>query len=205
MSKGMSNELEAAAQASEIETRMLVTIYAPDQPEPFRFVANDNQELTMPDGKTYISADLKRGDINTSTEGDKEVVSLKLSNKWQGWAAYLANNGTILKGCVCVIEDVFLDHLEEGAVWRFKGKLDKLSMTISDFTCNVVRDTVDYSEQGPTMDYGPTCQFTFGNSRCRSTNPAGPCDQTAATCEALGNLTRYQGHLSVVNEMVIRS
>lgn len=203
MSKQMSETLIAAAQESEIITRMLLTIYTPDN--TYRFVANDNADLTMPDGTVYMAAEIKRGEIETSTDGDKEGVSLELSNRWQEWAAYMANNGKKLKGCVCEIVDVFVDHLEEGPVWRFKGKMDNLSMVMSTFTCNVIRDTVNYSAEGPVMDYGPTCQFTFGDSRCRSTNPNGPCDQTATTCEALGNITRYQGHLSIADQMVMRN
>lgn len=204
MSKDMSPALEAAAQESEIITRMLVTIYAPNLTEPFRFVANDNQDLIMPDGTVYTSAHIERGEIKTSTDGDKEAVSLKMSNKWQRWAAYMANNGKKLKGCRCVIEDVFLDHLDEGSVWRFEGVMDGLSMVLSEFSCKVTRDVVDYEQDGPVMDYGPTCQFTFGDSRCRSTNPNGPCDQTITTCETLGNIERYQGHPSTPMQMVIR-
>jgi hypothetical protein len=207
MSKDMTPALEEAAQESEIMTRMLVTIYAANTAngQPFRFVANDNKDLTMPDGTLYVSTNITRGDIASNTDGDKEQVSLKLTNKWQEWAAYMANNGKALKGCRCVIEDVFLDHLEEGAVWRFEGVMDKLSMVLSDFSCNVTRDIVDYEIDAPNMDYGPTCQLTYGDSRCRATNTNGPCDQTITTCEALGNILRYQGHPSTPMQMVIRS
>lgn len=202
MSKDMSPTLESAAQESEIMTRMLVTIYAPNV--TFRFVANDNVDLTMPDGTIYTSTEIKRGDITTNVDGDKEQVSLELTNRWQEWAGYMANNGKKLKGCKCKIEDVFLDHLAEGSVWRFEGKLDKLSMVLSKFTCNVTRDVIDYSVDAPAIDYGPTCQWTYGDSRCRATNPSGPCDQTMTTCETLGNILRYQGHPSIPLEMVIR-
>lgn len=203
MSKDMTPALEAAAQESEIITRMLVTIYAPDN--VFRFVANDNADLIMPNGTTYIAAEIKRGEIKTSTDGDKEQVGLTLSNKWQEWAGYMANNGKKLKGCKCKIEDVFLDHLEEGSVWRFEGIMDGLSMVLSEFSCKVTRDIVDYDIDSPSVDYGPTCQWTHGDSRCRATNLNGPCDQTVTTCEALGNITRFQGHPSIALEMVIRS
>ena len=202
MSKEMSTTLETAAQSAEILTRMLVTIYAPNQ--TFHFVANDNADLTMPDSTVYMSAQITRGDISTSTDGDKEQVELKLSNKWKEWASFMANNGKALKGCRCVIDDVFLDHLEEGYVWRFEGIMDSLSMTISDVTCKVTRDVVDYEQEGPVMDYGPTCQLTYGDSRCQCTNVNGPCDQTLTTCETLGNITRFQGHPSIPMEMVIR-
>ena len=202
MSKDMSTALEAAAQESEIITRMLVTIYAPDG-QIFRFVANDNADLTMPDGKVYTSADIKRGEIKSSTDGDKEAVPLTLSNKWQEWASYVAEHGKFLKGCKCVIEDVFLDHLEEGSVWRFEGVLDNLSMVVGEFSAKVTRDVVDYEVDAPSTDYGPTCQWTLGDSRCRCT-AEGPCDQTIQRCEELGNILRFQGHPSIPNEMVIR-
>jgi hypothetical protein len=203
MSKDASSIIEAAAQGSEIMSRMLVTIYAPNN-VVFRFVANDDQDLTMPDGTLYSSASITRGDITTNTDGDKEQVSLKLSNNWKEWASYMANNGKSLKGCRCRIEDVFLDNLAEGTVWRFEGILDNLSMIINEFNSNVTRDTVDYDIEAPVMDYGPTCQWTFGDSRCRSTNPNGPCDQTMPTCEALGNILNYQGHPSIPLQMVLR-
>ena len=205
MSKEMSTALEAAAQASEIITRMLVTIYAPNAISPIRFVANDNQDLTMPDGTVFSAASITRGDISSNTEGDKEQVSLTLSNKWEGWAAYLAENGKTLKGCRCIIEDVFMDHLNEGAVWRFDGVLDDLGMTISEFTCKVTRSKVDYDQDGPNIDYGPTCQWAFGSARCKYTGTGGPCDQTLTSCDALGNVLNFQGHPSIPNEMVIRA
>ena len=204
MSKEMSPELEAAAQSSEIITRMLVSVYAIGQEEPFRFVANDNADLTMPNGDVYISAQIERGDINTSVEGDKEQVTLKMSNRWLEWGQYIAQNKKALKGARCVIEDVFLEHLDEGVVWRFEGVINKLKATMSEFNCVVERDTVDYSQDAPAMDFGPTCQYTFGDDRCRSTNHAGPCDQTLNSCDSLGNVTRYGGHPSIPREMVLR-
>ena len=201
MSKELSTVLDTAAQSSEIITRMLVTIYAPTQ--TFRFIANSDTDLVMPDTTLYTAAEITRGDIQSSTDGDKEQVSLTLSNKWQQWASYLAANGKALKGCRCVIDDVFLDHLDEGYVWRFEGVMDSLSMTMSDFTCKVTRDVVDYEQDGPVMDYGPTCQYTFGDSRCQCT-ATGPCDQTLNSCQNLGNVVRFGGHPSIPLEMVIR-
>lgn len=200
MTKKMTATLEGAAQSSELAVRMLVTIFAPNQ-SPFRFVANDNADLTF-GGSVYVSAEIARGDIATNTDGDKEQITLKMSNRSASWASYVANNGPILKGCKCLIEDVFLDHLAQGAVWRFQGIIDKLHITISEFNCSVVRDSVNYDEEAPRMDYGPTCQYVFGDARCRATGT--PCDQTLTSCDAKGNVTRFQGHPSVPRETVIR-
>lgn len=204
MSKDISDVLDQATQESEIMTRMLVTVYAPNN-VTFRFVANDNQDLTMPDGTVYISTEIKRGDIASNTDGDKEQVSLELTNRWQEWAAYMANNGKKLKGCICKIEDVFLDHLEEGSVWRFEGVMDKLSMVLNKFSCNVTRDVVDYDIDAPNVDYGSTCQWTFSDERCKYVGTGGPCDQTITTCELLGNILNYQGHPSTPMQMVLRN
>lgn len=203
MSKQMPEALVTASQGSELIVRMLVTIFAPDQ-SPFRFVANDTDNLTMPNGNIYYAADIKRGDIVTNTEGDKEQIPLTLSNRNQMWAAYIANHGANIKGCRCLIEDVFLNHLDQGTVWRFQGIIDKLHVTISEFNCSIIRDAVNYDEDAPHMDYGPACQFVFKDSRCRYSGPLGPCDQTIASCDERGNVTRFQGHPSVPLETVIR-
>ena len=182
---------------------MLLTIYGANE-VIFRFVANDNQDLVF-EGNTYISAEIKRGEIKTTVEGDKEQVSLTMSNKWREWSAYIANNGKGLKYKRCVIREVYLDHLEEGAVWLFEGILNSLKTTMTEFSCVVERDTVDFTQEGPIMDYGPTCQFIYKNSRCRSTSTLTSCDGTLTACIERNNVTRYGGHPSVPKEMVIRT
>jgi phage-related protein len=201
----MSPELEAATASAEIIPRMLVTIYG-NGTDIFRFVANDNQDLTF-EGNVYRSAEIKRGEIKTTVEGDKEQVPLTLSNRWKEWAAYIANNGKALKYKKCVIQEVYLDHLEEGAVWLFEGILNSLKTTMAEFSCVVERDTVDFSQDAPNMDYGPTCQFVYkgADNRCRATSSLPSCDGTMAACIQRGNVTRYGGHPSVPKQMVIRT
>ena len=203
MSKGISEELETVTASAEIIPRMLVTIYGAND-VVFRFVANDNQDLVF-EGNTYISAEIKRGEIKTTVEGYKEQDSLTMSNKWREWSAYIANNGKGLKYKRCVIREVYLDHLEEGAVWLFEGILNSLKTTMTEFSCVVERDTVDFTQEGPIMDYGPTCQFIYKNSRCRSTSTLTSCDGTLTACIERNNVTRYGGHPSVPKEMVIRT
>jgi len=205
VSKGISPELETVTQSAEIIPRMLLTIYAEDD-LIFRFVANDNVDLVF-EGDAYISADIKRGEIKTSVEGDKEKVSLEMSNRWQEWAAYIANNGKALKGKRCKIQEVYIDHLDQGPVWMFEGVLNSLRMTMSQFNCNVERDTVDFTQEGPVMDYSPTCQFVYKgvDNRCRSTSSLPSCDGTLTACIERDNVTRYGGHPSIPKQMVIRT
>jgi len=203
VSKGLSVELEQVTASAEIIPRMLLTIYGAND-VTFRFVANDNQDLVF-DGQTYISAEIKRGEIKTTVEGDKEQVSLTMSNKWREWSAYIANNGKTLKYRKCVIQEVYLDHLEEGPVWLFEGILNSLKTTMSEFSCTIERDTVDFSQEGPVMDYGPSCQFIYKGNRCRSISTLTSCDQTMTSCIERGNVTRYGGHPSIPKQMVIRT
>lgn len=202
MSKGMSENLENVTASAEITPRMLLTIYGAND-VTFRFVANDNQDLVF-EGNTYLSAEIKRGEIKTTVEGDKEQVSLTMSNRWKEWSAYIANNGKGLKYKKCVIQEVYLDHLEEGAVWLFEGVLNSLKTTMTEFSCTVERDTVDFTQEAPAMDYGPTCQFTYKDSRCRSTSGLQACDGTLTACIERSNVTRYGGHPSIPREMVIK-
>lgn len=205
MSKGMSPEFEAVTASAEIIPRMLLTIYGAND-VTFRFVANDNQDLVF-EGNKYFSADIKRGEIKTTVEGDKEQVSITMSNRWQEWAAYIANNGKGLKYKKCVIQEVYLDHLEEGPVWLFEGILNSIKTTMAEFSCVVERDTVDFAQEGPTIDYGPTCQLIYkgADNRCRSTSPLTSCDGTMAACIERNNVTRFDGHPSTAEQMVIRT
>lgn len=201
----MSVELEQHVSEPEIIPRMLLTIYG-DNDVVFRFVANDNQDLVF-EGNTYISAEIKRGEIKTTLEGDKEQVSLTMSNRWKEWSAYIANNGKGLKYKKCVIQEVYIDHLEEGAVWLFEGILNSLKTTMSEFSCVVERDTVDFTQESPNMDYGPTCQYVYkgADNRCRATSVLTSCDGTLTACIERNNVTRYGGHPSIPREMVVRS
>ena len=205
MSKGITPALETAVALPEIIPRMLLTVYGADD-NIFRFVANDNQDLVF-EGNTYLSAEIKRGEIKTTVEGDKEQVSLVMSNKWKEWSAYIANNGKALKYKRCIIQEVYLDHLEEGAVWLFEGILNTLKTTMVEFSCVVERDTVDFTQESPNMDYGPTCQFIYkgADNRCRSASSLTSCDGTLTACIERANVTRYGGHPSIPREMVIRS
>jgi len=201
MSKGMSTALENAVSLPEIIPRMLLTIYSDN--DVFRFVANDNKDITFEE-HLYRSADIKRGEIKTTVEGDKEQISLTMSNRWKEWSAYVANNGKGLKYKKCVIQEIYLDHLEEGAVWLFEGILNNLKTTMTEFSCTVERDMVDFAQDGPNMDYGPTCQFVYKDNRCRSTNGLLSCDGTITACIERNNVTRYGGHPSIPKEMVVR-
>lgn len=201
MSKGASTVLQTVMQSSEIRKRTILAVYG--LTETFYLVANDNADLTY-NGNVYLSADITIGDVKTSASGDKEQVSLKLSNKWLSWAAYVASNIKNLKGQTIVIQEVYIDYPAESPVWMFEGVINSPHMTVSEFSCTIQRDTVDFSQYGPIWDYGPTCQYVYKDSQCQCTSSLATCDYTVANCTARGNITRFQGHPSIAMDMVIR-
>lgn len=202
MSKGMSENLESLAKASQINSRILVTIIT--DANTFYLVANDNESLIY-NGNTYSPAEIKIGDMQTSSAGDKEGLTLELSNKWLGWASYVRDNAKNLKGKKCIIKEVFKDNLADGAVWLFEGKLNKIKMTVSTFSASVERDTIDFSQPALTFDYGPTCQYVYKDTRCRATSALTACGHVLPDCIARNNVARFGGKPSIANETIIRS
>lgn len=205
MGKGLEKSapalLEAGA-AKEISVRTLVSIYLDD--EVLRFVGNDTEDLVF-EGNLYKAASIDRGEIKTSTDGETESVTLTMSNKWLEWAQYFAARGNKCNNRRCVIEEVFTDLLEEGAVWQFEGILNSPKMSASQFEIEVVRHLGDYSAESPNMTYDPNCQYRmFKDARCGYTGAETTCDKTMSRCKELGNVTRFGGHPSVPYEMVIR-
>lgn len=202
MSKDVSPAIEAAAQNSEIATRMLVTISLDDA--AIRLVANTDEPVTF-EGNEYTPARIERGTIQTAADGKVEDVELTLSNKWLQWAQYMATHINGFNGRRCLIQEVFIDHLEEGAVWQFEGRMSGPRMTVSEFKVKVIRDVVDFQAESPNATYDPMCQYRmFKDDRCRYVGPETDCDGTLSRCIDLGNVTRFGGHPSVPREMVIK-
>lgn len=96
MSRVISTVVQEALQQEEVTTRMLIEVYLRTADIPtntlntitkqisiegdyvvFRFLANDTQDLIIPNectdvnfrGKTYINAEVDRGNIDTSVDG----------------------------------------------------------------------------------------------------------------------------------------
>lgn len=233
MSKPISNAVQTAIQQEEISTRMLMEVYLQVADIPsvtlstvssefavegdylvFRFVANDNQDLIIPNecelasfrGKKYVSAEVTRGNIDTSVDGQIEKTSIKISNKWQTWAAIFANLGNIMNNRRCVLYEYFPDYPTEPPINVFEGVINGVRMTPSQFEWELKRSVVDFGAESPNMTYDVSCQWRFRDFHCKYTGAStGKCDKTLQYCSSLGNILNFGGHPSVPREMVIRS
>ena len=231
MSKPMSTTVETALQQEEVSTRMLLEIYLKVTDIPsitlttvsdyfsvengflvFRFVANDTQDLIIPVtctdesfiGKRYVNAEIERGSIDTSTDGQVEKTSVKMSNKLQEWAAIFASLGNIMNNRRCVVYEYFPDFPSEPPINVFEGVINGVRMTASQFEWELTRSVVDFDAESPNMTYDVSCQWKFRDFHCRYTGTLTKCDKTLARCIQMNNVLRFGGHPSVPREMVIK-
>lgn len=233
MAKQMSTTIQNALQQEEISTRMLleVRLRVADIPTAtlglvstqftseegylvFRFVANDTQDLTIPAtctdasfrNKLYVSAEIDRDNIDTSTDGQIEKTVIKISNKWQGWAGIFANLGNVMNNRPCRLLEYFPDFPTEPPIVIFDGVVNSVRMTAAQFEWELKRSVVDFNAESPNMTYDPMCQWKFKDERCKYAGTfLKRCDKTLQTCSYIGNVLNYGGHPSVPREMVIRS
>lgn len=133
-------------------------------------------------------------------------TSIKISNKWQEWAAIFANLGNIMNNRRCSILEYFPDFPTEPPIIVFDGVIDGVRMSASQFEWILKRSLVDFSIESPNMTYDVNCRWLFKDFHCRySGNLLTKCNKTITTCLSLGNILRYGGHPSVPREMVIKS
>jgi hypothetical protein len=178
----------------------------------FRFVANDTDNLIIPDtcidsnyaNRIYFAADITRGSIDTSIDGQVEKCNVKISNKWQLWAAVFANCGNIMNNRPCVLLQYFLDYPNEAPIVLFSGVMNNIQMTASQFGWDIKRSVVDFNEDGPNYTYDVGCQWVFKSFRCGYTGSETTCDRTLTRCLALQNVINFGGHPSVPREMVVK-
>ena len=237
MGRPVADDIKLALEQEEVSTRLLLEIYlrASDIPTVtlntistvfsvengfvvFRFVANDTDSLTIPDtcdntafaGKKYICAEIERGDIETSTDGQVEKTTIKMSNRWQTYAAIFANLGNIMNNRRCVLYEYFPDFPEEAPVNIFDGVMNGVKMTATQFEWELRRSVVDFDANSPNMTYDVNCQWTFADGKyCPYQDGVygaySKCDKTMEQCIARGMILYFGGHPSVPREMVIRS
>ena len=233
MARNLSTTVNSAIQQEEISTRMLVEIYLNTSDISsttldlvtqqfsiegefvvFRFIANDNQDLIISDsctdanyiGKKYISAEITRGNIDTSTDGQIEKTSIRISNKWQIWASVFANLGNIMNNRKCVVLEYFPDFPSEPPIIIFDGVINGVKMTAAQFEWELRRSVVDFRIESPNMTYDVSCQWRFKSVQCNYSGFfSGKCDKTLDFCKKLSNVLNYGGHPSVPREMVIKS
>lgn len=211
MSQGIKEEIQKYLSGQEVETRMLLVIYY-DEDNIYRFISNDNAsspeaelEGTTINGEVYYNASISRGDRAESSDSSIESLEIKLSNKWQRWAAILANQGNQFNNKKAEIYEWFPDFPDDEPVLLYRGILDKISMTVTDFSATLIRTLGDYDEESPNMTFDPNCQFVFKDERCKySGSEHIECGKTLTDCINRNNVENFGGHPSVPRELVIK-
>jgi phage-related protein len=197
MSKtNITPEINLALQEEELSFRKLIVVELDplDESKIYRFVANDNQNVTV-DGKLYYAAEIEITPMETATDGKVEKLTVGLSNKAQNWAAIFAANGTIINANkLLYIYEWYPDFPNQLPVEIYRGVMDAPRMTISNFEVDVQRSKVDFEQESPLMTYEPPCQWKFKTWRCGYSGSAIRCDYSLYTCLKYGNVLNFGGH-----------
>ena len=205
MTVGIKEEIDSYLSQDEIETRLLVVIEY-DSETTYRFISDASVDEVIIGGETYLSAPIIRGSREENTDNSIDSIELTLSNKWQEWAAILANHGNEFLGKKCFLMEWFPDYPEDEPVVMYEGILDDVKMTATEFRVTVVRVLGDYEQEAPLMTFDVNCQWIFKDKRCAYNGDVYyTCGKTLADCIQRGNVLNYGGCPSVPLEYLIKS
>lgn len=203
MTVGIKEEVAKYLETDEIQTRLLVVIEY-DEYNTYRFIADDSIESVEIDGNVYQSAPIVRGTREENSDNSIESISLELSNRWQEWAAIVANHGNEFLGKKCTLYEWFPDYPDELPVAMYTGILDDIKMNANTFNVTVVRVLGDYDQEAPLMTYDVNCQFVFKDSRCQYSGlEYYSCGKTLNDCIQRGNVLHFGGYPSVPREYLV--
>ena len=205
MTVGIKEEISEYLSQDEIETKLLIVIEF-DEDTTYRFIADDTIDEQVINGETYLSASIVRGSREENADNSIDSIELTLSNKWQEWAAVLANHGNEFLGKKCSLMEWFPDYPEDEPVVMYEGILDDVKMTATEFRVTVVRVLGDYEQEAPLMTFDVNCQWIFKDKRCAYNGDVYyTCCKTLADCIQRGNILNYGGCPSVPLEYLIKS
>lgn len=204
MSVGIESIVERYLEEPEISTRLLIEIEY-DSETTYRFIADDSVEEVNIGGNVWTGVAIDRGDREENSDMSIEEITLTLSNRWQGWAGILANQGNKFICKPCTLYEWIPEFPNEPPIAVYSGVLDDIAMTASQFTLKVVRTLGDYQQNSPNMTFDPNCQYTFKDVRCGYVGDYFECGKTMQDCMDRGNIGNFGGHPSVPRELVIKS
>jgi phage-related protein len=202
MPKNLTNNQIQEIEKSELKTRILVTIDLDDA--PLRLLENDTLQVLNIDGKDYVAAMVKRGDIETSMGGTLERVNITISNILQEISGLIAREGDTLTNRKCIIEEIIFEGdtstIIDDPVLLFEGVINNIQLTAVAFSFDVERVLGGYTPVGPNTTYDVNCQWKFKDARCQYSGTENPCDKTLGTCRIK---ERFGGYPSIPKQMVI--
>lgn len=194
--------------SDELITRKLLTISLEgDGLGDILVLENDTFEKLDIDAKSYLAAPLKVSDI-TKNEGFQSV-QVSLSNVGGTLSGLIRENGDVLTGALCVLEEVFLTDggnvISDSALPIFVGEANNLVITQQDLSFDIEAVLGGYAASSPNMTYGVNCQWRkFRDVNCAYAGEEATCDRTITRCGELGNLANFGGFPSLPREQVIK-
>lgn len=200
----LSSTIEDYLSDSEISTRLLLEIRLSNA--TYRFIVDDAVESQTIKGIEWLGANISLGSRDESTDTTINSLSITLSNKYQEWAAIMANRGKDFLGAYAILYYWFPDYPNEEPIAMLEGVIDDLKMSANSFELRLNRVLGDYDQQSPNMTFDPNCQYSFKDARCKYSGTAyTTCGKTMTECKARGNISNFGGHPSVPRELVIKS
>ena len=205
----LDNAISQKINSDELITRKLLTISL--QGEGYgdiRVLENDTFEKLDIGTKSYLAAPLKVSDV-TKNEGFQSI-HVSLSNVGGALSGLIRQNGDVLTGALCVLEEVFLDDngfvISGAALPIFVGEANNLVISQQDLTFDIEAVLGGYTAISPNMTYGVNCQWRkFRDVNCGYAGAETSCDKTISRCAQLGNLSNFGGFPSLPREQVIKA
>ena len=232
MPKGLTTDQKNTVGAQEVKTRTLLTIYINNTDNDIlRILENDTLEVLEIGDDVFIAGAVKRSDVDTQMEGSIESCNITISNINQDISSIIVNEGDVLTGSVCVIEEaIYLstdacelvdeqyftnilaedgtaildetdDSIIDDAVEIFRGKINNIHLNAREFTFDVQRNLGGYDYEAPKTSYDASCQWIFKDERCLYSGAETSCDKTMTRCKQLSNVVRFGGYPAIPTEM----
>ncbi|MEI8377723.1 MAG: hypothetical protein WCF95_04205 [bacterium] len=205
----IDNSVLSKISSNELIARKLLTIsFTRESLGDIRVLENDTFEKLEIGSKTYLAATLKVSDV-IKNEGFQSI-QVALSNVGGVLSRIIGENGDVITGANCLLEEVFLS--DDGAVISnqayplFVGEANNLSVTQDQLIIDIQAILGGYSAISPNMTYGVNCQWRrFRDVNCAYEGDETRCDKTLTRCSELENLPNFGGFPSLPREQVIRA
>lgn len=201
--------LEEQITSAELIPRKLLTISIEGSGD-IRVLENDTFEKLEYNGETYLCGPLKVSDVIKNDGGDFQYINIEISNASQAISGVIGNEGDVLTGAMCLLEEVFLDEdkniLEQNSFPVFVGQANNLHITVDKLSLDIEAILGGYVNLSPNMTYGVMCQWRkFKDCRCAYSGAETSCDKSFARCKELGNTANFGGFPSIPREQVIKT
>ena len=173
----------------------------------------DNETLESLDhlGTTFMGAPLEFSDIKKDDNSAMSKIEITLSNVALGISAIIGVRGDVITGAPALIRRVFLNVntnqvITENTQILWAGKCNNVQLDYENAKMDIETPLGGYEIMSPAAKYRPTCQVRrFKDTRCKYSGEETNCDRTWERCKELGNQSRFQGFISLPNQLLIKA